>query len=73
MDIPSYIVGPHQTVAINATVQHIPEIRDMVAAPPSIPGWLARTGPSGEMIREPDRGEIAEAFDEQLVVEFYSR
>jgi len=73
VDIPSYIVKPHQTVTITGTAQRIPEVQDLIERPPSIPGWLLRTGPSGEVLRDPARDEIVEAFDEQLVVEYYSR
>lgn len=73
VDIPSYIVKPNQTIALNRTAQRIPEIQELVESPPSIPDWLLRTGATGQIMREPLRNEIPESINEQLVVEFYSR
>jgi small subunit ribosomal protein S4 len=73
VDIPSYLVKPNQMVTIQRTVQRIPEIHDLVENPSAIPDWLLRTGPTGRVLRTPQRNEIPESIDEQLVVEFYSR
>lgn len=71
--IPSYLVEAGQHVALKEKLRRTPEIQDLIDNPPPIPEWLARTGPEGQIMREPDRQEIQEPFDEQLVVEFYSR
>ena len=71
--IPSYLVTPGQNVALRKKLQTTPDTQDLLENPPVIPDWLARTGPEGQILREPERGEIQEPFEEQLVVEFYSR
>ena len=38
-----------------------------------IPAWLERKGPAGKVARYPDRHEIKEAIEEQLIVEYFSR
>jgi small subunit ribosomal protein S4 len=38
-----------------------------------LPGWLDRKGPAAKVTRYPERTEIREAIEEQLIVEFYSR
>jgi small subunit ribosomal protein S4 len=38
-----------------------------------IPGWLERKGAAAKVNRYPERAEIREAIEEQLIVEFFSR
>lgn len=37
------------------------------------PAWLERKGPAAKVARFPERNEIREAIEEQLIVEYYSR
>jgi small subunit ribosomal protein S4 len=41
----------------------------------SVPGWLSRddVAMSGQVLALPGRGDIDVTFDEQLIVEYYSR
>lgn len=71
--IPSYLVEAGQTIALHPKLRRTPDAQDMIDNPPGIPAWLTRSGPEGQILRDPDRQEIQEPFDEQLVVEFYSR
>jgi len=73
IDIPSYLVAPNQGLTLKPRTQRIPEIQELIDAPVSVPEWLARDGATGQVLRVPGREDIAEDFDEQLVVEFYSR
>ena len=71
--IPSFLVEAGQRVVLKQKLQRTPDIQDLIENPPVVPEWLSRTGAEGQILREPDRQEIQEPFDEQLVVEFYSR
>jgi small subunit ribosomal protein S4 len=71
--IPSYLVEAGQTIALHPKLQRTSDAQEMIDNSQGIPEWLTRTGPEGQVLRDPDRQEIQEPFDEQLVVEFYSR
>ncbi len=73
VDIPSYLVSPDQTIALKAKTRRIPEVGELIESPPPVPEWLSREGPEGKILREPERQDIQEPVDEQLVVEYYSR
>jgi ribosomal protein S4 len=38
-----------------------------------VPAWLERKGPAGKIVRTPERSDITEDINEQLIIEFYSR
>ncbi|MGD2068376.1 MAG: 30S ribosomal protein S4 [Gemmatimonadota bacterium] len=77
VDVPSYMVKPGDEVAIKARSRN----SDVVASSlesrtrPSLPEWLALDEKArvGRMVREPERQEISAAFQEQLIVELYSK
>ncbi len=73
VNIPSYLVAPAQRLALQPKTQKIPEVQELMETPPPIPEWLNRDGPEGAIVRAPERQDIPEPIDEQLVVEFYSR
>ena len=73
VDIPSYLVSPDQTLALQPKTQRIPEVQDLLETPPPMPDWLSRAGGEGQVLRAPQREEFEDAFVEELVVEFYSR
>jgi small subunit ribosomal protein S4 len=73
VDIPSYLVSPEQRVGLSTKTRQIPAVQELLETPPPIPDWLARSGAEGLIVRAPERHDIPETIDEQLVVEFYSR
>ena len=73
VNIPSYLLSPNQTLALKPKARRMPDIQELLDAPPIAPDWLERDGAEGRVLRAPEREEIAEPFEEQLVVEFYSR
>jgi small subunit ribosomal protein S4 len=73
VNIPSYLVVPGQEVALSQDVRRIPDVHDLLANPPYVPGWLARQDGTGQVLREPERSEIDQDINEQLIIEFYSR
>ncbi len=74
MDIPSYSVQVNDVVTVKSTFVSSPAIADLLKeAKQEIPGWLERKGAAAKITRLPERTEIREAVEEQLIVEFYSR
>jgi small subunit ribosomal protein S4 len=78
VDIPSYIVKPGQTVAIRERSRHIPAFvaaREGQYADEQYAGYLdvQREDLTATLLHEPRRAEVSVPFDEQLLVEFYSR
>jgi small subunit ribosomal protein S4 len=39
----------------------------------SLPAWLKRLGPEGQVLHLPNRDDIDSPVNDQLIVEFYSR
>lgn len=74
LSIPSYQVSVGETVSISKTAANIPYIKDLLEnkefQPPT---WLTRQATSGKITRLPERDDIVENINEQLIVEFYSR
>lgn len=73
VDIPSYRIEPGQEVVLKEKTLEIPDVQDLLENPPEIPGWLERSDGGGHILRDPERHEIDQDIDEQLIVEFYSR
>jgi small subunit ribosomal protein S4 len=72
--IPSYLVVPGQVVTISAKGMEIPAVRKILDEKTvNIPEWLERKGPVGKVIRLPERTDIKDDINEQLIIEFYSR
>ncbi len=74
LDIPSYQVKVGETVSLSTKGSNIPYIKsriadkDITSAP-----WLERKAIVGKVSRLPERSDLTEAINEQLIVEFYSR
>ncbi len=75
VNIPSYQVKPEDVVSISEKGLKIPLVGESLSLSKNgqIPNWLERRGPSGKMLRVPERAEIGEPIDERLIIEFYSR
>ncbi|HBY93876.1 MAG TPA: 30S ribosomal protein S4 [Chloroflexi bacterium] len=73
VDIPSYLVEPGQVIELKESAREIPDIQELLENPPLVPGWLERQDGTGRVVREPNREEIDQDINEQLIVEFYSR
>jgi small subunit ribosomal protein S4 len=74
VNIPSYQVIVGETVSLSTKGSNIPYIKsrltdkDIKSAP-----WLERKAIVGKVTRLPERSDLTEAINEQLIVEFYSR
>lgn len=78
VDIPSYLVKPGQTVAIRDRSRQIPAFvaaREGQYADERYAAYLdvQREELSATLLHEPRRAQVPVPFDEQLLVEFYSR
>lgn len=74
MDIPSYRVGVNDVIVLKDKTTKIPVVADLLKGEVgNIPAWLERKGPAGKVVRLPERDDVKEAIEEQLIIEFYSR
>lgn len=73
LNIPSYLVKPDQVVSLSEAARNIPDVQELLDTPPYVPEWLDRQDGAGRVLREPERREIDQDIQEQLIVEFYSR
>ncbi len=74
LDIPSYLVKVGDTIELDDTAINIPYIKPLLADKKIMPpAWLKRQAKMAKVERLPERQEITENINEQLIVEFYSR
>lgn len=77
VNVPSYLVQPGDAVAVRQNSRNKAYFRDMALdlEHRAVPQWLSRDDPSmsGHILALPERGDIDVSFDEQLIVEYYSR
>ncbi len=74
VNIPSYRVNVNDEVALTAKAAKIPYVAVLLEqSGAGVPKWLERQGVSGKVVALPERDDITEGIDEQLVVEYYSR
>jgi small subunit ribosomal protein S4 len=75
VDRPSYQVEPGDTIAIRPGSAVEPLAREAVEMSPGPPVWLSLDAEAlaGRVLRPPDRQDVQVPFDEQVVIEFYSR
>jgi small subunit ribosomal protein S4 len=71
--IPSYKVTTGQTVAIHAKLVDNIQVKKSLENSETLPEWLERKATVGKVLRLPERSEMEQSVDEQLIVEFYSR
>lgn len=73
VNIPSYQVKPNSTVAILGKMLDNIQVKKSLEVNPTLPDWLDRKATVGKVLRFPDREEMEQNINEQLIVEFYSR
>ncbi len=74
LNIPSYIVKLGDVISLTSTASAIPYIKSRLEDKDNTPApWLERKASAGKVVRLPERTDITEAINEQLIVEFYSR
>lgn len=75
VDIPSYRVTPGQRITVKEKSRELVPVQEAVETTPAPPSYLRfdRDRMEGVLLRVPERNEIPEQVNEDLVVEFYSR
>lgn len=71
--IPSFRVKVGQTIAISEKLSDNTQIKKSLEEVETLPEWLERQATVGKVLRMPQREEMEQAIDEQLIVEYYSR
>ncbi len=72
--IPSYLVSAGNVISLKPKAMEIPAIKKMLDEKTFMPvAWLVRQGPVGNVARIPERSDVKEDINEQLIVEHYSR
>lgn len=70
---PSYKVNVGQTIALSDKLSDNTQVKKSLEAQSSLPEWLERQATFGKVLRRPNRDEMEQGVNEQLVVEYYSR
>lgn len=74
VDIPSFIVKAGNTITLRSKALEVPYIKKrMQEKIDRMPAWIERTDVGGKIVRSPERADVTEDINEQLVIELYSR
>lgn len=74
LTIPSYEVEVNDVITLGTNGLEIPAVKKLLEATPDVlPDWIERKGPVAKVVRLPERSDIKEDINEQLIVEHYSR
>lgn len=73
MDVPSYRVQVEDILTLTDKASKIPAVAEAIKAEAAVPAWLQVKAGVAKVIRLPERADITETIEEQLIVEYYSR
>lgn len=73
VNIPSYKVSVNQTIEISSQMRDNTQVKKSLEESTALPEWLERKATVGKVLRIPNRDEMEQAINEQLIVEYYSR
>ena len=73
MTIPSFKVRVGQTIALSDQMRDNTQVKKSLEGDQTLPEWLERKATVGKVLRIPNRDEMEQAIDEQMIVEYYSR
>lgn len=74
VNIPSYRIEKDMVITLGTKGMAIPAVKKMLDDKSlTVPAWMERKGPVGKIVRLPERTDIGEDINEQLIVEHYSR
>ncbi|MBI2600702.1 30S ribosomal protein S4 [Candidatus Daviesbacteria bacterium] len=73
VQIPSYQVKPGQTIALSSKLLDNTQVKKSLEESKTLPEWLERKAAVGKVLRSPEREEMEESVNEQMIVEYYSR
>lgn len=71
--IPSFRVKIGSTIAISENLRDNIQVKKSLQFVETLPEWLDRKATIGKVLRIPNRDEMEQSVDEQLIVEYYSR
>lgn len=72
--IPSYEIQVSDVITFGTKGLGIPVVKKLLeTTPEQLPDWIERKGPVAKVVRLPERSDIKEDVNEQLIVEHYSR
>jgi len=71
---PSYQLSPDEVVTLGSKAMKIPAVDKLLNnSELQLPKWIQSKGGARKMVSLPKRSDIPEDFNEQVIVEFYSR
>ena len=73
VSIPSFRVRVGETIALSDKLRDNTQVKKSLETNSTLPEWLERQATVGKVLRVPNRDEMEQAIDEQLIVEYYSR
>ncbi len=73
MNIPSYTVKVNDVITLSTSGTKVPFAAQAVKENDSKVSWLEQKGGAAKVARLPERTDVTEIIEEQLVVEYYSR
>ncbi len=73
MDVPSYQVKVNDVLSLDTDAANIPYVAALISDEVPAAAWLSKKATVGKIERLPERADIAENIQVQLVVEYYSR
>ncbi len=74
VNIASYQVMPGDTITLTAKAMQMPGVAlNLKKEDTVVPAWLNRKAAAGQIVRLPSREDVPESFQDQEVIEFYSR
>lgn len=74
VNIPSFLIEKDMVITLRPKAMDIPAVKKMLDDKSfRAPVWIERKGPAGKVVRLPERADIGEDINEQLIVEHYSR
>jgi small subunit ribosomal protein S4 len=72
--IPSFEVQKDQVISYTPKGIEVPSVKKMIDEKNvQMPAWVERKGPVGKVLRLPNRTDVTDDMNEQLIIEFYSR
>ncbi|MCB9813036.1 MAG: 30S ribosomal protein S4 [Pseudomonadales bacterium] len=73
MDVPSYSVKVNDVISLTSKGSKVPLVSQAIKENSTESGWLEQKGTIAKVSRLPERTDISEVIEEQLIVEYYSR
>ncbi len=73
VNIPSFRVKVGETIALSQQLLDNTQVKNVLSEGQTLPAWLDRKATLGKVLRKPERSEMEQAINEQLIVEYYSR